>query len=238
MTGYGQVLSVAWIVTVHGAGRGALRLSGLMTTLALVAAIAGSERFPQLMLLVATVAGIGMGRRSAGDDRVSGRGALLFQQPIAPMSLYGARLLTCLALFALAALAIATVAGLAATVPGAWVDCLGAFYWAALLLIMGSALSAFTPRYAAELLIVLLVAAATQVLIADAIGIPGARSVLQWTLVPIDALFGTWDAWRRGSYGVAQAYAGQLLLQPLAWTAVLLLRVRRADIGAADYQAG
>jgi hypothetical protein len=238
MTGHGHTLRVAWAVTVHGAGRGALRLGGLLATLAVVVAIAGSERFPQLMLLVATVAGIGMGRRSAGDDRVSGRGALLFQQPIAPVALYGARLVTCLALFALAALAIAAAALLAGALPRAWVDCVGAFYWAALLLIMSSALSAFTARYAAELLIVLLVAAATQVLIADAIGIPGAGSVLQWTLVPIDAFFGTWDQLRRGSYSLAPAYAGQLLLHPLAWTAVLLLRVRRADIGAADYQAG
>jgi hypothetical protein len=40
-----------------------------------------------------------------------------------------------------------------------------------------------------------------------------------------------------GSYGIAPAYAGQLLLQPLLWTTVLLLRVRSADVGAADYQA-
>jgi hypothetical protein len=237
MTAPKHVMAVAWTLLVHGPARGALRLSALLTTLALVVSIVGSDRFAQLMLLVATIAGVGLGRHAAGDDRVSGRAALLFQQPITPLALYGTRLLLCIALFAGAALTIAAAGTLAGKVPHAWVHCVGAFYWASLLLVMAMALSAFTARYAVELLVVLLLAAAMQVLIANAIGMPAAGRMLQWTLLPIDALFGTWDQWRMGSYSIAPAYAGQLLLQPLLWTTVLLLRVRRADVGAADYQA-
>jgi len=230
-----RALPTAWIDLAHGPGRNALALSGLLLIVAAGLGVQGHERLPLLMLLAATVAGVGIGRRSAGADRVSGRSVLLFQRPLTPAAHYAARLLLGLALFAAAALLTAAIVTAAGELTRPWVHALGACYWALLMLVVSTALSAVAPRHDVELLVLLFAVSAAQVLVANAIGITGLREVLQWLLIPIDAVFGTWNRWAAGNYTVTPVYAGQLLLQPIAWATLLFLRLRRIDIGAADY---
>ena len=47
----------------------------------------------------------------------------------------------------------------------------------------------------------------------------------------------TWEQWIAGNYAIELSYAGQMIVQPLAWLVILLWRVRNEDIGAAEYHA-
>jgi hypothetical protein len=231
----------AWFTLINGPARTPLKLCALLLVVALAATAAGYERFPQLLLLLATVAGIGLGRGAVGDDRLSGRAALLFQRPVSPLAHYGARLLLIMGIFTAAALLAAAATGIARLAGGGpylWVNVAGAFYWAALLLIMSTSVSAFLRRHDLEVVLVIVLLSGVQVLIAQALGFAGAQELLRWLLVPIDAVFATWDQWRVGNFAIGPAYATQLVVYPMAWAAILLVRLRRADIGAADYHPG
>lgn len=235
-----RALPGAWFTLIHGPARTPLKLCALLLVVALAATTAGHERFPQLLLLLATIAGMGLGRGAVGDDRLSGRAALLFQRPVSPLAHYAARLLLAMGIFAAAALlAIAAtgIARLAGGRPYLWVNVAGAFYWAALLLIMSTAVSSFVRRHDLDIVLVILLLTAFQGLIAPALGFAGSRELLQWLLIPIDAVFGTWEQWRAGNFTTDPTYAAQMMVYPTAWAAILLVRLRRADMGAADYHS-
>ncbi|HSJ23931.1 MAG TPA: hypothetical protein VK929_04540 [Longimicrobiales bacterium] len=230
----GQVLRGAWFSLVHGPARTSLAVSLLCLLAALAALLKGSARFPQLVLLGFSMAGIGMGRRSIGDDRLSARSVLLFQRPVSPMAHYGGRLLLSTGLLALGA-AVLAVAAVMVPAPSPLAHAIGGFYWGCLLLIMSTTLSSVTGRFEGELVIAVVVVSALQVTLVQELGLAAARDVLYCALVPVDAIFGTWNQWASGTFAIPPATAAHLLGYPTAWLALLAVRLRRADLGAADY---
>lgn len=226
----------AWFTLVHGPARTAMAVSALAVLVTLAALLKGSERFPQFVLLAFTVAGIGLGRRSIGDDRLSGRSVLLFQRPVRPVAHYGARLLLCVGVLAVgtAVIALATVMASPALL---WPHAVAGLYWGALLLVMTTTLSSVAGRFEGELVIAFVVTSVLQVVVARELGSPVARELLYWVLVPIDVIFGTWNQIAAGIFAIRPAAAAHLIGYPAAWLAVLYLRLRRIDIGAADYHA-
>jgi hypothetical protein len=232
-----RAFPAAWLGLARGGRRSVLALSALLLAIAAGMGMQGHERFPLFMLLAGTVAGVGIGRRSVGADLAAGRGVLLFQRPVTPLAHYTARMVATLGIFAGAAVLTAALVAVAGDIPRPWVHAVGATYWALLMLVIATALSALSRRFDVELLVLLFVLSTTQALIANALGVPGLRALLDWTLIPIDAVFGSWNALARGDFSIAPRHGVQLVLQPLAWGTVLVLRLRRIDIGAADYHA-
>lgn len=235
MNEWSRALAGARFALLHGPARRVLQLGTALLALALFAAVTGSDRFVQSMTLLATVVGIGLGRQSVGYDRLTGRSVLYFQRAVSPLMHYSAQLLLGLGVLAAAVIAAAAAATLAGLVPYPWVDAVGAFYWGALLLIVSTAASAIAPRRDLELVLLLIALSGFQVLIANWLGFDGARALLRWLLIPVDAVFATWQQWLRGNFTVAPEYGAQLVIYPLVWLAILLLRLRRQDIGAAEY---
>ena len=223
----------------HASQRRVYQFTGLLFLFALAAGVSGSDRYGAMLLLMTTVLGIGLSAPSVGRDTLSGRAVLYFQRPVTPVAHYSAQLLVVLGSIA-AAVALTAIPVALAPPAGAgayaWVHPVGAFYWGALLAVIGMAVSTLVRRRAVEIMILLLVVSGYQVLVADALGSEAARELLRWLLIPVDAVFTTWQQWRGGSFTVRPDHAAQLVLYPLAWLAILMLRLRKQDVGAADYQ--
>lgn len=233
-----RALSGGRLALLHGPARRVLFAGALLLAVAVLFVASSNENFGRMMLLMATVAGLGLGRQSVGSDRLTGRSLLYFQRPVGPVAHYGALLLLALGALGIAAAIAALAAGLAQLFGGPpyqWVHAVGALYWSALLLIIGMTVSAFVPKRDLDMMLLFLMVSAMQVLIADWLGFAGAHELLRWLLLPIDPVFGTWSAWARGNFTTAPQYAVQLVLYPLIWLGILLIRLRRQDLAAAEY---
>jgi hypothetical protein len=237
MNAFARALPGARLSMSLGPTRRTLAWCAMLAMASVGLGVRQADTYSQLVLLLSLVAGVGMGTGSVGGDRLAGRSTLFFQRAVTPAAHYLARTALCSAVFAAGAIAVGVAATLLKVGVRPWVDASWAFYWAALLLIVSTTLSAMLARHDSFLTLGLLAASLGQGLILAWLDMPALRELLQWALLPIDASAVSWQNWREGNATLSVRHAAQLLIQPLAWTTLLILRLEREDLSATTCHA-
>lgn len=205
----------------------------------LLAADGNAQSAQSLLALAATAIALGITRGIICGDRIEQRWFVLFQRGDPPFVHY-ARVLLVTAVAVALLLAIPALAlAVTASIPTAFAAFAGALLWAGVCIAVATGISSLVRRYDLEITLILVVVSLAQGYVFGLLRVsPSASAALSYLLIPVDGIFMLWKGMLDLGSLPGLPRLLHILVYPLAWLGIAVLRIRRYGSAPSDGETG